>query len=229
MCGRFTLTVHHISSSLERLGVNWAPEVLEGYRPRYNIAPSNRHWFLRSDAARRELVPATWGLINHWSKDPSVAFKQINARAETLAERPAFREAFKKRRCVIPADGFYEWHGPKGARDPVWFHGADGGLLWFAGLFEDWVRPQTGEVKTTFTIVTTAANELVSSVHNRMPALIAEGDFDAWLEGEAPGALLRPAPVDRLKARPVSRRVSSVKYDDPACLEPASSKQIKLF
>ena len=183
MCGRFTLTVHQLGDVAEQLGASIDPELLEQYHPRYNVAPCESHWLLRSKAGRREVIPADWGLINHWSKDARVAYQQINARMETLAERPTYRDAFRSRRCVIPADGFYEWRGPKGAREPLWFHPPEGGLLLFAGLYEGWVDPVTGEVMKTFTIVTSPPNELVRPIHDRMPAIVPTDRLDEWLEG----------------------------------------------
>jgi len=232
MCGRFTLTIHHFGSVVESLEAVIDPELLPSYRPRYNIAPGQRHWILRSQTARREVVPADWGLINSWSKDPAVAYRQINARAETVAERPAFRQAFQKRRCLLPADGFYEWRGPQKAREPHWFHAPDRSLLLLAGLYEGWTDPSTGEVKTTFTIITTEANEVVQPVHDRMPVLIGRDRIDSWLTGDQPGELLKPAPVKVLTSQPASSRVNSVRNDDSECLVAGSQgaqRQLKLF
>ena len=128
----------------------------------------------------RELLPAKWGLVNSWAKDAKRAAAQINARAETLESRPAFKSAFAERRCVVPADGFFEWTGPKTARQPLWFHRPDGGLLLFAGLYEYW-QPTPGEWERTFTIVTTEANKLMEPVHDRMPVILADDAVDAWL------------------------------------------------
>ena len=120
--------------------------------------------------ADRQALRASWGLINHWAKDRKTGFKQINARAETVHERPAFRDAFKKRRCVVPAVGFYEWQGQKEKRTPLWFHRPDGGLLLFAGLYESW-QPEPDTWEPTYTIITTEANGLISRVHDRMPVI----------------------------------------------------------
>jgi putative SOS response-associated peptidase YedK len=232
MCGRFTLTIHHFGDVVESLAAAIEPELLDSYRPRYNIAPGQQHWILRCEAGRREIVPADWGLINHWSKDPSVAYKQINARAETLSQRPAYRAAFRSRRCLLPADGFYEWRGPRGKREPMWFHPPGGGLLLLAGLYEGWLDKETGEVRTTFTIVTTGANELVKPVHDRMPAIVAQDRIDDWLIGDRPGDLLGPAPADMLVSQPASPRVNKVANDDPDCLsadDPQLPKQMSLL
>ncbi|MBW2522981.1 MAG: SOS response-associated peptidase [Deltaproteobacteria bacterium] len=220
MCGRFTLTIHQFESVLEALDATIEAVHLDSYRPRYNIAPGTEHWMLRSEEGRRSIVPARWGLVPRWAKDPNVGYKMINARAETLAERPAYRDAFRKRRCVLPADGFYEWHGDKGNRRPIWFSPSDGPLLLMAGLFEGWQHRQRDETLTTFTIITTAASPPVAEVHHRMPALLAPEQVEAWLVGDRPGELLRPARPGALVAKPASRRVNSPANDDPSCLEP---------
>ncbi|OFW62377.1 MAG: hypothetical protein A2Y74_07260 [Actinobacteria bacterium RBG_13_63_9] len=224
MCGRFTLTRQDRVELARELGVP-ADQIAESeYRPRYNIAPANRHWVMRMEHEDRELVPARWGLINHWAKDPKIGYRQINARAETLDKRPAFRDAFRKRRCAVPADGFFEWAGPKGARQPIWFHRPDGGLILFAGLGESW-QPTPGEWELTFTIITTAANATLEPVHDRMPVILPQETVDEWLYPRqenlaALSTLLVPARDDLLVGTPVSPRVNSVRNDDPACLEP---------
>jgi len=220
MCGRFTLTYRKAELVAAELGV--PVESLGGYRPRYNIAPAQWHWVLRIEYEDRELLPARWGLVNHWAKDRNQGYKQINARAETAHTRPAFRDAFKKRRCVVPADGFFEWAGPKGERQPMWFHRPDGGLLLFAGLYESW-QPIPGEWEPTFTIMTTDANAIVEPVHNRMPVILPEDKVDDWLyphreDVQALRGLLAPAAPELLIATPVSMRVNSVKNDDPEIL-----------
>ena len=238
MCGRFTLTIHHLGSVVQSLQAIIDEQLLDLYRPRYNIAPGNPHWILRSEAGRREIVPAGWGLINRWAKDPSVGYRQINARSETLSQRPAWREAYQHRRCAVPADGFYEWHGPRTAREPVWFHSPDDSLLLFAGLWESWQNGDTGELRDTFTIITTPANEVVARIHHRMPALLSQDQLDEWLTSERPEGLLKAAANDSLIARPVSSRVNSPANDDPQCLEPVQTpseppppakRQLKLF
>jgi len=232
VCGRFTLTVQQLGDIVELLGAEIDPPLADRYSARYNIAPGDQHWILRSKAGRREIVAANWGLVNHWSKDRSAAFRQINARAETLSVRPAYREAFRSRRCVLPADGFYEWRGPKGAREPLWFHRSDGGLMLFAGLYEGWIDPTTGEVSDTFTIITTEANEVVKPIHDRMPAIIAAEAIDDWVAGDAPERLLAAPPVTGLAVRPASPRVNDANNDDPNCLsadDPLAHTQLSLF
>lgn len=224
MCGRFTLAIPSVTDLAEILGASFDPDLEAFYRPRYNIAPTNLHLVLRLSDSHRELVPARWGLVNRWAKDASAASRQINARSETAREKPAYRDAFERRRCVIPADGFYEWSGPKGARRPLWFHPPKGGLLHLAGLYESWSNPATGEQERTFTVLTTPANDVVAPVHDRMPAILDPADLDLWLAtphkgepstAEAAAALLRPAPHDLLVTRWVSPRVNATGYDAP--------------
>ncbi|MEZ4441832.1 MAG: SOS response-associated peptidase [Polyangiaceae bacterium] len=232
MCGRFTLTVHQLGDVVDLLGASIDPELLAGYHPRYNVAPGETHWLLRQKEGRREVIPAGWGLINHWAKDPRVGFKQINARAETLTTRPAFRDAFRQRRGVVLADGFYEWRGPKGAREPLRFHRPDDGLMLLAGLYEGWRDPETGDFRRTFTIVTTKPNRLVAPIHDRMPVVIEMEDLDAWLTGEAPETLLHPAPDDALVMEPASPRLNQAGQDDPDVLDPEdprARRQLGLF
>jgi putative SOS response-associated peptidase YedK len=224
MCGRFTLTYRERMSLAEELGVPVHEIADAEYRARYNIAPTDRHWIVRLRYEDRQALSAKWGLINTWAKDGKRAAAQINARGDTLSKLPAFREAFQKRRCVVPADGFYEWVGAKEARQPVWFHRPDGKLILFAGLYESW-QPRPGEWERTFTIVTTTPNRLIDPIHDRMPVILADERLDAWLDPrqddtEALARLLVPAPDDLLIRTFVSARVNSVKNDDPECLEP---------
>jgi putative SOS response-associated peptidase YedK len=162
--------------------------------------------------------------VNSWARDAKRAAQQINARAETVARMPAFREALKSRRCVVPADGFFEWVGARDARRPLWFHRPDGGLLLFAGLYESW-QPSPDAWQRTFTIMTTSSNSLMAPVHDRMPVVLTGEDVDEWLHPRQEDVrelqrLLRPPPDDLLLATPVSPRVNSVKNDDPECLVP---------
>ncbi|HEY4686375.1 MAG TPA: SOS response-associated peptidase [Dehalococcoidia bacterium] len=235
MCGRFTLAYRERERLAEELGVNVEQIPAAEYRPRYNIAPTDAHWIVRLRYEDRQVLPARWGLVNSWAKDAKRAAAQINARAETLASAHAFRDAFVKRRCAVPADGFFEWVGPstgsgRGAgasRQPIWFHRSDGGLILFAGLYESW-QPQPGQWQRTFTIVTTEPNAVVSPIHDRMPVILPDDVVDLWLDPreedvERLGSLLRPAAEDVLIATPVSPRVNSVKNDDAACLEPVDA------
>lgn len=220
MCGRFTLTRQEAIELADELGV--PVESLPNYRPRYNIAPTDQHWVVRRKYEDREVLPALWGLINSWAKDRKRAAAQINARVETLDTRSAFKEAFRKRRCLVPADGFFEWTGPKNARRPIWFHNQDGGLLLFAGLYEYW-QPEPDVWERTFTIVTTDANKTVAEVHDRMPVILTAEQAEAWMyqdetDLEKLRTLLVPSAEDVLIGTPVSDRANSVKNDDPSVL-----------
>ena len=225
MCGRFTLTWKQREKLAEALGV--LPEQINDadYRPRWNIAPTDQHWIVRMQYEQRAVLPAKWGLVNSWAKDARRAAKQINARAETLHSSNAFRDAFEKRRCIVPADGFYEWEGTGPSKRPIWFHRDDGGLLFMAGVYESW-QPQPEQWQRTFTIVTTSANELMAPVHDRMPVILPEEVVDLWLDPQEQDyekleKLLRPISDDYLSARRVSQRANSVKNDDPSLIEPA--------
>jgi putative SOS response-associated peptidase YedK len=210
MCGRFTLTVATLDELCALLGVPPDAEAGAVFRPRYNVAPTDTHIILHEDG-RRRLAPAIWGLDT--SGKP-----QINSRAE---------KALTQTRCIVPADGFFEWTS-KG--EPIWYHRKDGGLLLLAGLY---ARDRGG---LRFSILTTSANDLVAPVHDRMPAILLPEQLDAWL-GRTPIAKLRelltPAPAEWLCATEVSQRVNSVKNDDAACLEPTPQKpaprQLRLF
>lgn len=205
MCGRFTLSYRNAERLALELGV--PVESLVDYRPRYNIAPTDQHWIVRTKYEDRELLPARWGLVNHWMTDRKQGFKNINARSETVQKSGAFREAFKDRRCVIPADGFFEWTGQKEARQPIWFHREDGGLILFAGLYESW-RPAPDEWERTFTILTTTPNAITEPIHDRMPVILEQDTVEDWLFVRQTPALLMdllvPARQGLLVATPVS-------------------------
>jgi putative SOS response-associated peptidase YedK len=222
MCGRFTLTVPDAEDIAEALAALIEPEVAAAYRPRFNIAPTDGHLVARVKDGKRELVPAMWGFLPHWAKDPKEAAKAINARSESVRTKPTFKAAFAKGRCLVPADGFYEWTGDKKSRRPLWFHPKQGGIVTFAGLYGSWTNPETTKRERTFTILTTAANDVVAAAHDRMPAIVSADDAETWLEGDADDAfaLLKPASDDVLEARAVSRKVNSVSNDDPSLLEP---------
>ena len=233
MCGRFTLTRQNRRELARLLGVD--EDDLRDYRPRYNIAPTDQHFIVTSQYERRTARAASWGLVNSWATDNSRASQCINAKAETLEERRTFREAFQQRRCVIPADGFYEWRGPKTQREPVWIHPAAGGLLLFAGLYESW-QPKPGEWQRTFTIITTIANELLQPIHDRMPAILDERAAEDWMNpNEAQPKnlkrLLLPAPEEKLVFTPASPLANSVKNDGPELLEDptAHARQLRLL
>ena len=229
MCGRFTLTPENIDRIAEILGI--APDEVfeETYIPRWNVAPMQPHWVVRLDGEERRVLPATWGLVNQWETSRREGAKYINARAETLASRRTFRDAFSATRCIVPADGFFEWTGDAQARRPFWFHRPDREPFAFAGLYVEARLPGEAATRRTFTIVTTRANEVMAPIHDRMPVIL-DGDeaIDAWLDPrrrpDALAPLLEPAPRAFLAVTAVSTRVNSVANDDPACLAEAEAE-----
>jgi putative SOS response-associated peptidase YedK len=230
MCGRFTITRRDGNSLAAELGV--ASDSFVDYRPRYNVAPTQMHYIVRIKYENREVVPARWGFVNAGSRDASMASKNINLRSETADKRRGFREAFIERRCVVPADGFFEWTGPKSARQPTWFHREDNQLLLFAGLYEAW-QPNPQQSETTFTILTTDANALTGQYHDRMPVILADRDADDWMDPRAPDPvalkkLLVPAPADLLIATPVSPEVNNVDNDSPELLKTQGQMSLML-
>jgi putative SOS response-associated peptidase YedK len=196
-------------------------------RPRYNIAPSQSALVVRLDQeGRREGALLRWGLIPFWAKDEKIAYKTINARAETVASAPAFRAAYRRRRCIVPATGFYEWKRLQRGKQPYRIRPADAPLFGFAGLWESWRAP-TGEAIETYTILTTDANELMRELHNRMPVILAPADYGAWLDADHPDAqaLLKPCPPERMTAYPVSARVNSPANDDESVIAPVAAQE----
>ncbi len=224
MCGRFTL----ISGGPALKDHFRLPET-PALRPRYNIAPSQDIAVVRSlGGGERSLGMLRWGLLPGWARDPRIGHRLINARAETVAGKPAFRNAFRQRRCLIPADGFYEWQRRDGARQPWYFHRRNQGLMAFAGLWEHWDRG--GELIESCTIITTRANTAMAPVHDRMPVIIAQADYQGWLETPAAEArdlleLLRPCADDWLAAYPVSTRVNSPGTDGLALIHPLRDRR----
>ena len=220
MCGRFTLT-----APPEAVKTFFGAEEAHAAPPRYNIAPTQPILIAREDQPGvRRLVLARWGLIPGWVKDPATVSLMFNARAETAADKPSFRGAMRHKRCLIPASGFYEWQKRKGGKSqPFLLQPPGGGLVAFAGLWEDWSAPDGGVMETA-TILTTAANAALAPIHDRMPAVIAPEDFAAWLDTRTVTAaeaakLLRPAPDATFEAVPVGDRVNAVGNDDPGVRE----------
>ena len=191
MCGRYSLSV-----SPDDLAAAFdLQEFPSFHEPRYNIAPTQEAPVLVRAPEGLRAGPLRWGLVPHWAESPDVASRHINARSETADRRPAFRDAFRSRRCLVPADGFYEWQPGPSPKKPVWIHREDGGLLTFAGLWERWRWPDGGPL-VTFTILTTDAAPWVRFVHDRMPVILDGGDRDRWLDQDAEvedlKALLKP-------------------------------------
>ena len=223
MCGRFTqrCTWPEVQAFLDLIG----PPVNLG--PRYNVAPGQDVAAVRSDGDGRRLSMLRWGLIPGWARDANIGYKLINARAETVGTKPAFRDAYRNRRCLIPADGFYEWTRQGAARQP-WLIGLKGGALFaLAGLWERWTVPEEsvlkgpGEAIETCAILTTAANEAVARVHDRMPVILPPEAFEPWLAGES--VALGPCPPEGMTVHPVSTLVNKPSNDDPRCVEPVTA------
>jgi putative SOS response-associated peptidase YedK len=221
MCGRFTnvmtwrelVTLYRITE--ERPAVN--------FPARYNIAPTQDVPVVRLDAAgARDLVMLRWGLVPTWAPDLKIGYSTINARAETVDTKPTFREAFRKRRCLVPASGYYEWKATESGKQPIYFTPAEGeATTWtFAGLWERWER--AGQTVESFTIVVGPGNELAKPIHDRMPVILDAASHDDWLTGppEAAKALLGSYPADRMRASEVSPRVGNVRTDDASLVQP---------
>lgn len=217
MCGRFA------RKSTREVLADWFGVDLEevpAFAPSYNIAPQSVQPVVRlgRDSAKPEFALMRWGLVPFWATDAKIGYTTINARAEEAASKPAFREALRKRRCLIPADAFYEWQRSDAKNTQAFAIGVKGGEPYaFAGLWECW-RPNRGEPLESFSILTTDANEIVEPIHNRMPVILARKDYGRWLEPGAqeqlPIDLLRPFPSEETVAWPVSKRVGNVRNDD---------------
>jgi putative SOS response-associated peptidase YedK len=197
----------------------------------YNVAPQTFQPVIRRnrDSGAREIVLMRWGLIPYWSKDAKIAYSTLNAKAETVATAPAFRDAFKRRRCLVPADAFYEWQklDPR-HKQPFAIALASREPYGFAGLWERWKNAANGEWLETFTIITTDANPLVAPLHNRMPVIIERKDYERWLGSDDPAHLpldlLRPFPAEQMIAWKVDKSVGNVRNDNPQLLEPDQSQ-----
>jgi putative SOS response-associated peptidase YedK len=224
MCGRYELHSHPAAIALA-FGLASTPSV----HPRYNIAPMTEIPIVRVNAeGERELMLLRWGLVPRWAKDPSIGARMINARGETLADKPSFQMPYRRHRCLLPADGFYEWQAPparSGAGEaarkrPLHVGMADGSLFGLAGLYERW-RSEDGKVLDTCTIVTTPANALLAPIHDRMPLIVARQHYTRWLDpaNDDVGDLIVPFPPEEMAHYPVSPRVNNVRHDDPAVLE----------
>lgn len=188
----------------------------------YNIAPTQNVLAIRfnPETKQRTLDALRWGLIPNWAKDPKIAYRTINARVETVDTAPSYRQAFKKRRCLLPVDTFFEWKKVVGGKIPHAIGMKDDSVFVFAGLWEGWKDPATEAWLRTCTIITGEPNELLREIHTRMPVILTEEVHDAWLSGEAGKEILVPFPADRMKAWPISPRVNSPKNNDPSILEP---------
>jgi putative SOS response-associated peptidase YedK len=221
MCGRFTLFEADKILSKE-FGVSNVPPL----SPRYNIAPSQPVIAARATSTDcgREIALLRWGLIPSWSKDPAIGNRLINARAETASEKPSFRNAFRRHRCLIPTNGFYEWQRLERGKQPYFVRMRDERLFAFAGLWDRWESPDAGVIETC-TILTTAANTVLAPIHDRMPVILPQTDYGRWLDPallntDSLAPLLVPFPPEDMLAFPVSSRVNAHTADDERCIAP---------
>jgi putative SOS response-associated peptidase YedK len=231
VCGRYTLAAPNPAAVRARFGLDESVEV----RRRYNVAPGDDVLAVTTDregARRGELL--RWGLVPSWSKSPESGLKMINARVETVAERPAYRRALQRFRCLIIADGFYEWRStPAGPKQPFHIARDDGELFAFAGLWSIWHAPDGGKLRSC-AIITTAANSAIAPLHDRMPVILERDAETAWLQASTPperlSLMLAGLPASRTALQPVSAAVNDARYDGPECLAPAiESGQAALF
>lgn len=226
MCGRFTLTDPDAD-----LAVQFNLPEIPDMQPRYNIAPTQPVAAVRMSAegSGREMVLLHWGLIPFWAKDPKIGARMINARSETAAEKPAFRAAFRRRRCLVVADGFFEWQKQNGTKQPFYIRMQNAQPFAFAGLWEFW-RGEDDRAIESCSLLTTQPNELVRVLHNRMPVIVQPQDYGLWLDPEMQDVerlqpLLQPYSPEEMEAYAVSRYVNSPDNDDPRCIEPYPLQQ----
>lgn len=219
MCGRFTL-VTNLEKWKERFQIEVIPYEME---PRYNIAPGQLVPAIIADRGKRRIGQLKWGLVPSWAADEKSSYKMINARCETLNEKPAFKQLFVRKRCILPADSFYEWMNSITGKQPMRIMLKTGEPFAFAGLYDTWMN-QKGEKVHTCTIVTTQANEIMENIHERMPVILKKQDEDLWLDREKYDqlelqSLFTPYESSEMNVYPVSTKVGSPKNDDPSCIQ----------
>ncbi len=217
MCGRYLIT-SHTEAIRQLFKVDQRPNIA----PSYNVAPTQSVPIIRLKEGARELVTARWGLVPFWAKDLKIGYRMINAKAETVADKPAFRDSYKRRRCLVVADGFYEWQKQESGKQPYLIRLKEDAPFAFAGLWADWTDKQSGERIESCTIITTEPNDLMAQLHNRMPVILAPADYDKWLDADASDgqALLRPFPARAMGAFPVDRAVGNVRNNYAELIEP---------
>lgn len=221
MCGRYSLK--HKQTEIEEF---FSVELPDNYQPHYNIAPTQPVLIVRKNHQLSNGPESTfvyWGLIPPWAKDPKIASKMINARCETTADKPGFRTALKRRRCIIPISGFYEWKRVEKSRQPYYIYSADGNPLGLAGLWESWKSPQGEEIQTCC-ILTTSANAMISEIHDRMPVILPRDSFGEWLatDHQNVSSMISSAPEDMLTMHPVAPLVNNVRNDSAELIERVS-------
>lgn len=221
MCGRFT-----VKTPAKKIEELFDLSGVDDFEPRYNVAPTQSVPVIRwaEGTTEREFVWMRWGLVPRWAKDLSIGSKAINARSETIAEKPMFKDAYAKRHCLVIADGYYEWKANGKTKQPYYLHFADAHPFAFAGLWERWTGPT--ESVTSFTIITTAATERLSWLHERMPVIVPPSSYDSWLKGADIHSFPSTPIADQLVQTPVSSLVNNVRNDSPECISPSS---IQLF
>ncbi|GKS10085.1 putative SOS response-associated peptidase YoqW [Paenibacillus chitinolyticus] len=222
MCGRYTITVT-VEELMARFGLFDAPGI-PYHRPKYNVAPGQMVLAVVNDGRNNRIGELKWGLIPEWAKEESVGAKMLNARGETAADKPAYRIPLRRKRCLIPADGFYEWKREGGLKQPMRIRLKDGGLFAMAGLYDTWLSPD-GRRVSTCTVLTTAPNPLVADIHDRMPVILRREDEAFWLDRQVQDpddllSLLRAYPAAEMEAYPVSQLVGNVRNDSPQLIEP---------
>ncbi|TFE23378.1 SOS response-associated peptidase [Cohnella luojiensis] len=225
MCGRYTIVV-----SMEELMLRYLSELpTNRYSPRYNVAPMQNVTAVIHDGEKNKLGELRWGLVPSWASDEKIGSKMINARAETILEKASFKNLIRRKRAIIPADGFYEWKQHGGKKQPMRITMRDGAIFSMAALYDSWMAPD-GRKLSTFTIITTTPNSLMADIHDRMPVILQPEDEASWLNRDNDDVkqltgLLRPYSAEAMKAYPVSPIVGNVKNDTPECIE----EQMVLF
>jgi putative SOS response-associated peptidase YedK len=228
MCGRFSATFDY-----REIKVRWNLYGDLSFAPRYNIAPSQEVPVILRNESRNEAKPMRWGLVPSWAQDPSLGQRMINARAETLLEKPSFKQLVARRRCLVPADGFYEWRREGNRKVPMWIYLKNRVPFAFAGLWDYWRDPAGDKELYSFTIITTEANVLLRPIHNRMPVIYDKEMGRQWLEesfGDQPmilAAVLRPWPSELMEAHDVSTLVNSPENDTAECIQSIASSQFR--
>lgn len=226
MCGRFTLYMDY-EDLFERYNIEHTLNFV--FHKSYNVAPTNEVVAIISDGEKNRAGLLRWGLIPSWAKDPSIGSKMINARSETLLEKPAFRKLVQRRRCIIPANGFYEWKQEERKKQPMYITVVNEPIISFAGLYDIWMD-HTGKRISTCTIITTSANELMSPIHHRMPVILDRNQEKIWLNRHIDQmdtllSLLQPYPAEKMTVYPVSHEVGSVKNNHPDLIKPVGSRE----
>lgn len=239
MCGRYTLSAGHEVLAKAFLA-EFGEELRASWKSRYNISPGTGIVAILEDRDKggRKAEVLHWGLVPSWAKDVNIGYKLINARAETIGDKPSYRDAYRYRRCLVPASGFYEWDRSKSPRQPYYFYPSGSDFMAMAGIWEHWMHPSGSEILSV-SLITTAANKTVGKIHHRMPVILESADWDRWLntanvKAEGLENLFAPAKDEFLKARPVSTRVNKTDCDEPALIEESlpntgSDGQLDLF